>query len=348
MSYVEILHSNGLTVKQWDDRLFSEYLGQVWWRFMYGTSSNAPIQIKDELTKNKGDAITIGLRGRLEGGHVTGQTKAKGNEGSVQFYNQEIRVDNVRDIIKFEDVPLSQRRVNFSLLNQGREALEEEAKLRMEDDVTNALCDTASGRVRGRYLYGSADANWNATHATALTNIDAVNDVLTTSMIDAAKRKALIPRNALARVRPMKVNNGKAYEEWYTLVAHTYPIRDLVTFDAAWKNRELNLTPRGDNSVLYTGSSFKGAWNGTLVYEYERLPLVSSTIQVAHNLLLGAQAAAIVWAQRSKFGEEEEDIGHDVVYELHEIRGIQKLVFNRPTPEDNGVIHLFSAAVADA
>jgi hypothetical protein len=35
------------------------------------------------------------------------------------------------------------------------------------------------------------------------------------------------------------------------------------------------------------------------------------------------------------------------VYEISEIRGISKLVFNRTTPEDNGIIHVFTAAVAD-
>jgi hypothetical protein len=84
-----------------------------------------------------------------------------------------------------------------------------------------------------------------------------------------------------------------------------------------------------------------------MVYENERLPLISSTVQCTENLLLGAQAAAVCWGQRSKFNEEEADFGHDVSYELHEIRGIEKLVFNRSTEEDHGVVHVFSAAVAD-
>jgi hypothetical protein len=166
-------------------------------------------------------------------------------------------------------------------------------------------------------------------------------------MISIAKRKAIIPVNATAKIRPTKVKNGKDYEQWFVLWAHTYSIRDLIEKDASWKNRELNLTPAGTSSVLFSGSAFKGAWDGVLVYENERLPLVSSTVQVSHNLLMGAQAAAVVWGQRTKFNEEEADFGHDVSYELHEIRGIQKLVFSRSTQEDNGVIHLFSSAVSD-
>lgn len=347
MAYTEILTGDGLTVEQWEDSIFKEYIGMLATKKFMGTSVDSIIQVKEELTKKAGDAITVGMRGRVVGGLVEGSAKAIGNEGTLSFYNQRITIDNIRRAVKFEDVPMSQKRTMFNILKEGKNALEEEFAVDFDDDVITALVDTASGRVRGRYLYGAVDSNWNATHATALTNIDNTSDKLTTAMIDVAKRKALIPVNATARIRPTRVVNGKNSEQWYVLWAHTYALRDMVDNDAAWKNRLLNLTPRSGEGVLFSGSAFKGAWNGTLVYENERLPLVSSTIQVVDNLFLGAQAAAVVWGQRSKFNEEESDFGHDVSYELHEIRGMSKLVFSRTTQEDNGVVHVFSAAVAD-
>jgi hypothetical protein len=105
--------------------------------------------------------------------------------------------------------------------------------------------------------------------------------------------------------------------------------------------------------VLYTGASFKGSWNGVLIYEWDRVELVSSTIQCGHGLLMGAQAGAVVWGQTSKFTEDtSQDLGHDYVAELHEIRGIEKIVYGRnsvsgESDEDNGVVHVFAAAVAD-
>ena len=186
------------------------------------------------------------------------------------------------------------------------------------------------------------------THATALQNIDNTADQLTASMISVAKRKALIPVNATAMVRPMRTKMGKSYEEWFCFVGHPLSIRDLTENDAAFRNAQLLLPPGNrQDSVLFQGRSFKGSWNGVLVYEFDRLSLVSSTIQCSHNFLLGAQAAAVVWGQRSKFGEEESDVGHDRTYELHEIRGISKLYFDRGTPEDHGYVHVFAAAVAD-
>ena len=347
MSYIEVLTGNGLTVEQWEDSIYKEYIGMLQCKKFMGTGTDAMIQVKEDLVKKAGDAITIGLRGRVSGGLVTGNSKAIGNEGTMSFFNQRITIDNVRRAVKFEDVPMTQKRVMFNVLTEGKSALEDEFAVDFDNDVINALCDVASGRVQGRYLYGIADSNYNATHSTALTNVDATNDLLSGSMISIAKRKAIIPVNATAKIRPTKVVNGKDYEQWYVLWAQTYSVRDLIEKDAAWKNRELNLTPAGTSSVMFSGSAFKGAWDGVLVYENERLPLISSTVQVSHNLLMGAQAAAVVWGQRTKFNEEEADFGHDVSYELHEIRGIQKLVFDRSTQEDNGVIHLFASAVAD-
>lgn len=348
MSYSEILTTHGLTAEQWDDQLFKEYTGQLWWKNLMGTSTNSVIQVKEELKKGKGDAITIGVRGTLQGGKVTGNSTGIGNEGRVDFFDQRITVDNVRHLVKAEDIPMSEQRVPWDFLQNVREAVEEKAQIDLDEEITTQLSVTSTGRVRGRYLYGAADSNWSAVHATALTAIDNTADQLTTNMLRIAKRKALIPVNADGVImRPMRVKNGKAYEEWFTSVSHGYCIRDLFDSDAAWKNAQLNVPPRSEDSVIFSGSSFKGAYDGVLIYEYNRINLVSSTVQVAHNFLLGAQAAAVVWGQRSKFGEEFSDLSHNVSYEIHEIRGVKKIYFTRTNEMDQGIVHLFAAAVAD-
>ncbi len=355
MAYTEVLTTHDLTAEQWETGIASEYLQQLGFAHIMGESSDMPIQVKMDLQKKAGDAITIGIRSKLKGGHVTGNAKGVGNEGRVDFYGQRITINNDRQVVKVEDVPMSQKRVPWDVLMQVREALVDQSKQQLEDDIMTALTDTSAGRVRGRYLYGVADSNWDPTHTTALTNIDAVNDMLTTNMLDIAKRKALITVNATARIRPMKVQVGQSFQEWFVSYHHPYSLRDLITNDAAWKNAQLNVSPVTSNKdhVLYTGSSFKGSWNGVLIYEWDRTQLVSSTIQCGHGLLMGAQAGAVVWGQTSKFSEDtEQDLGHDYVAELHEIRGIAKIVYNRSsvsgeTNEDNGVVHVFAAAVAD-
>lgn len=349
MAYTEILNSHNLTAEQWDDQLFTEYTGQLWWKRVMGTSTDSVIQVKEDLKKGKGDKITVGIRGQMVGGTVLGNAKGIGNEGSVSFYDFGITIDNIRQVIKVEDIPMSEQRVPWDLLQNVREALEEKARIYVDDKITTQLSSVTNGRVRGRYLYGAVDSNWSATHSTALTGVDNTADQLTTNILRIAKRKANIPVNADGiRVRPMKVMNGKAYEEWFIAVCHPYATRDMFDNDAAWKNAQLNLSPRNtDDSPIFSGSSFKGAYDGILIYEYDRINLVSSTIQVAHNFLLGAQAAVMVWGQRPKFKEEFSDLGHAVSYEIHEISHVDKVYFTRTNSVDHGIVHVFTAAVAD-
>lgn len=354
MAYTEILTGHGLTVEQFENSLAEEYLSQLWFKNLMGPSTDAVIQTKMDLTKQPGDAITVGMRGLMQGGYVSGNSKGVGNEGRVDFYSQRLVIDNVRHVIKAEDVPMAQKRVGWNFLMQVKEALVEKARIRLEEDIITALSSTSSGRVRGRVLYGATDSNWNATHATALQNIDNAADQLTTNMIRIGKRKALIPVNATAKIRPMKVKVGQNFEEWFVFVGHPYSIRDLVDNDAAYRNAQLLLPPNANReSPLFTGSAFRGSYDGCLVYEYDRINLVSSTIQCSSNFLLGAQAAACVWGQMPKYGEEEFDIGHDIVSEIHEIRTVDKLVYDRNSVdaslsnEYNGLVQIFAAAVAD-
>ena len=354
MAYTEILTTYGVTVSQWENRIAAEYIGQLWMKNLMGPTQDSVIQVKQDLAKMPGDAINVGIRSQLKGGYVSGNTFGLGNEGRVEFYNQRIVVDNVRHLVRFDDVSMSQKRVGWDLLNQGREALVEKARIRLDEDIVGSLSGTSTGRVRGRYLYGAVDSNWNATHATALTNIDNTADQLTSNMIRIAKRKALIPVNATARIRPMSVNTGMNFEQWYVAICHPYGVRDLVDNDAAYRNAQLLIPPNGNReSSLFTGNAYRGAYDGVLIYEYDRIQLVSSTIQVAHNLFLGAQAGTVVWGQMPKFNEQEQDLGHTISYETHEIRNTAKLVFGRNaidasiSDEDNGIVHVFSAAVAD-
>lgn len=346
MGYTEILTGHDITAEQFDDICHREFTRQLFMKFLMGSGENAVIQVKEDLVKKPGDAMTVNYKTTQAGGTVRGNAKGVGNEGSTGFYGQRITIDNVRTLHKIWDVPMTQKRTTFNILTEAKDSLTTKHAETLDDDIINVMCSDATGRVRGRYLYGAADSNWNATHATALTAVDNAADQLTGSMLGMAKRKAIIKGTGVTeKIRPMRVTNGQASEQWYIFLGHTYSIRDLVNNDAAFRNAQLLLPPRSNaDNIFFTGSSFKGSWEGVLIYEYEAMPLVASTIQVSHNLLMGAQAGVVCWGQRAKFGEEEEDLGHNLIYELHDIRGQAKMVRNSV---DHGMINVFAAAVAD-
>ena len=78
MAYTEILSTADITAEQWDSGIFSEYLGQMFWKYLMGTSSNAGIQMLENLQKAAGDAINVPLRSNVKGGKVTGNNKEIG------------------------------------------------------------------------------------------------------------------------------------------------------------------------------------------------------------------------------------------------------------------------------
>lgn len=355
MAYTEVLTGHDITAEQFDDMCHEEYISELKLKWLMSSGNDSVLVVKEDLTKKAGDAITINFATAQTGGTVRGNAKGIGNEGSISFYGQRFVIDNTRTLHKVWDVPMTEKRVPFSVLEEARNALNQKHAETFDDDIMVGLTDTSVGRVRGRYLYGAADSNWSATHASGLTNVDNASDKLTGAMIGTAKRKAVINGTGVTeKIRPTKVVNGLKQERWYTLFAHTLCIRDLVNSDAAFRNAQLLLPPgnRGD-SVFFTGSDFKGSWEGVLIYEYDRMPLISSTIQVSHCLLMGAQAGAIVWGQRAKFGEEFEDLKHNVIYEYHDIRNQNTLAAGGYNIKmirnsvDHGLINVFAAAVAD-
>lgn len=349
-SYVEILEEHGITQKQWDLKVYFEYIRATFWHLFVGTGENAVIQLKKQLGSNKGSSLVFELIGELEGGDVEGNTTGVANEGSFQIYTDEITVDNVRTLVRVDDLPMGMKRSGLDLMNLAKGRLTRKAKLKFDTHVTDALTVTSEGRVRDRYQYGEDDNNWNATHATALQAIDNTSDQLTLKSISKVKRKATIPQTAdVPIIMPTMVKgNAKALEEWYMYVGHGLTTRDLKENDATFINRDLNLPPGANkDSVIYSGRHFLGAHDGTLIYTYNEIPLVSSTIVCAHNLFLGAQAAGYAVGQDAKYNQEGIDLDMGIRAHIHEIRAIKKLVFNETNAQDHGVVHHFVAAVAD-
>jgi len=367
MAYTEIVTSGNTAVvseESWNDTCHREYVGALKMKWLVGTNEDAVLYATEDLTKKAGDAITVRYASAQSGGTVRGNSKGAGNEGSMGFYAQRFLVDNIRTLQKIEDVKMTEKRVSFSVKEEMKYALTSKHAETYDDDIVAMLCDTTPGRVRGRYLYGAADSNWNSTHTTALTAVDGTNDMLTGAMIDVAKRKAVIKGTGVSqKVRPTKIENGKNYEEWFMFLGHTFCIRDLVNNDAVFRNNQLLLPPRANSdSIYFTGSHFKGSWNGVLIYEYDRMPLIASTIQVGHCLLLGAKAGVLAWGQRTKFTDDTtpsaaNDYGHDYGAELHDIRNQfstgastsnLKSIYNDGTnSQDYGLVNVFAAAVAD-
>src|SRR5215207_1105328 len=94
----------GLTVEQWDDKFFTEYLTENRFAGEMGTSENSIIQVKENLSKKPGDRINYALVNRLSQDAVTGRATMEGNEEDMAARSYEQAIDKRRNAVRFAEV----------------------------------------------------------------------------------------------------------------------------------------------------------------------------------------------------------------------------------------------------
>jgi hypothetical protein len=84
--------ATGLTVQQWDEQFFAEYFQENVFSDIYGTDEAAVIQVKENLTKKKGDSVTFALLNRLTNAATTGNAVLEGNEEDMISRSHKVTV----------------------------------------------------------------------------------------------------------------------------------------------------------------------------------------------------------------------------------------------------------------
>lgn len=373
-----------LTVQQWDSDFFFEYIrGNRFARYM-GTDENAVIQIRDDLTKKKGDRITLPFVGRADASSAkTGNDVLEGAEQVLDQDGFAIPVDVQRT--GFVSTEWEDQKNAIDLRDAFRMALKGWVLERMRGgtgasskfgiidnmyaffdgfnntssyslyaDTGETAKDAWLVNNADRALFGALISNGSSNdHSTSLANIDNTADKLSAAGVSLAKRLA---KRADHHIRPIRTAED---EEWYVLFAGSFPFRDLKG-DAV-------ITAANREAWVRTGGTARTGGDGTnplfrdsdLVYdgviirevpEIQPLPGVGAgAIQVSGNFLCGAQALGTVWARRTQTRELNDgkgtDYGHRQGVSVSEIRGTRALyAFNQM----HGMLRYYTAAVADA
>lgn len=355
--------ATGLTPQQWDEDFFEEYVDEVDFGDIMGDTPNSIIQVKENLTKKKGDSVTFALLNRLKNAATTGSDVLEGREEDMVSRSHKVTVAKRR-----HGVRVSETDEQFSAIGL-RDAMKPTLKVWAMENTRDTII-AQMGAIDGvlyasattgqrntwqtnntdRILYGAAKANTVAgDHAASLLNVDATNDVLKASSVSLMKRLATL---ASPKVRPVRdPGNRKRY---YVMYVHPYAHRDLrndltATLDDATANNGM------ESSRLFEGGDLY--WDGVIVKELLDMPLYSgvgaSSIDVAPVYLLGAQAIGYAIARRWKTVTKEFDYGDKYGTALDAIDGFAKLRFGTAsdtdtgTTKDNGVVTGFFASVAD-
>lgn len=356
------------------ENLFSPYMS---------SDLNAIIRVRQEL-KQGGEQMNIPLVTKLRGGGV-GSGTLVGNEEAIDNYGMRLWVDWARHAVTTKKS--EQQKDSADIFGEARPLLSDWGKERQRDDLIEALMaapsesapaglgsdagDTVNG-IRyeaataaqlntwnaanfDRVLYGTAVGNYNATHATALANVDTTNDRFDRGIVGLAKRIAM---NANPAIKPYKTKDGY---EWFVAFAGTNSFRDLkADMDTVHQNaapRDMSKNPLyQDGDLVYDGviirqvpeisSYVTNVWTSLLTAG-------NGTTRVEPVFVCGQQAATLGWGQMAKPTFRKEDdygfikgVGTEMCY------GAAKMFKKHPMDGSNlkqwGVVTTFVSAPVDA
>jgi N4-gp56 family major capsid protein len=338
------------TVKQWDADFYREYIRANRFSRYQGTDSNAIIQLKEQLTKKPGDALTISLVAALSGAGVSGNTLLEGSEETLVNYGHQISIAAYRNGIAITE--WEEQKTAMGLRAAARPLLKDWAMELNRSKVIAALSSiipdsgvqepyaTATSTERDefiasnadRVLFGAAKANTKATFALSLAELDSTNDVLKKGTISLAKRMA---KTASPIIRPVRVNDD---EEWYVAFADSLSFRDLK---ADLASTHADAMQRGKSNPLFTDGDL--VYDGVIIREVPEIPALASN--VGQVFLCGAQAVGHVIGKRWASKTEERDYGFVNGVAIEGYFGTEKLVYNGL---QHGVVSIYTYAAADA
>lgn len=351
--------ATGLTVKQWDDKFFTEYMQDNAFSKYMGTDENSIIHVKEDLTKKKGDAIHFALVNKLSNAATTGSNTLQGNEEKLESRSHRLTIEQYRHAVQvpvFED-----KKSAIDLRDAGKVALKDWTMEHTRDKIISALCSingtalaSADETARDawlvdnadRVLFGAAKGN-NASndHSAALALVDNTTDKLTAASLSLMKRIAL---TASPKIRPITVEGGKRL---YVAFAHPLAFRDLKA-DTVITAAQRETVLRMQNIKLFEGGDVE--WDGIIVHEVDDMPIISNgTIDCTPVIMCGAQAVGVGFGKRWQSVEDEFDYGDKQGIATRAWYEVNKLTFGSGAADtddlkQHGVVTGYFAAVADA
>lgn len=356
--------ATGLTPQQWDDKYFREYFGNHPFKSYMGKGSSSIIQVKEDLSKKRGDSLTFALVNRLTNAANDGTSALVGNEEAMDTRSHKLTVGLRRNAVVIRE--LEEQFSSIALRDAARDELMDWSMEQDNDRIIDALY-SINGVAYGsaseankdawlvdnadRVLFGAAKSNNSSNdHSASLANVDNTNDKLTPGALSLMKRMAL---SASPKVKPIRVEGDN--KRFYVVFAHPLCFRDLKENTAIQQaQREVSLTKQ--NNKLFQGGDLY--WDGMIIHEVDDMDTLSGVgatgIDVGGVFLCGAQAIGLGIAKRWKTTEKkEDDYGNEKGIGIRAIDGLDKMTFGTGSADtdnlkDHGVVTGYFAAVADS
>lgn len=346
----------------WINDYLLEYVRTSGFAPYMSSKSNAIFRMRNELQNQGGKTINVPLITRLKGTGVTGSQVLEGNEEDLGNYNAQVSIDWLRNAVV---LPKSTTfMTEMDLASAARDQLVTWSAEKLRDSLIQALGqivvpgatgvydtyvnyglatagqkNTYGVNNRDRVLFGSLESNYSATWATALGNVDATNDRLSTTVLSLAKYMAKLAGNRTfstapgIHIRPYSV--PEYGREYFVLFCHPGAFLALKS-DTAMVNANRDARAR-EGSAMDRNPLFQ---DGDLIYdgvicreipELDQLTISgvgASNIDVAQNFLCGQSAVGIAWGQQpTPRTNLIRDYGFRPGFAIDELRGQNKMSY---------------------
>jgi N4-gp56 family major capsid protein len=354
--------ATGLTPEQWDDKFFKEYLTDNRFANEMGSDEASIIQVKEDLTKKKGDRVNFALVNKLSNDAVLGTATMEGNEEDMASRSFEVAIQKRRNAVRVAEQ--EEQFSAISLRNAARSTLQDWSQKDTEMLIIRALSSINGTRYASadqsardawlvdnadRVLFGKLRSNNSANdHSASIDNLDTTDDLLTPAAVSKMKQIAQTVANPLIRPIRSTASKGRRY---YIMYAHPYAFDDLknnATITQAQREVQLQM----ENERLFEGGDIY--WDGVIIKQIEQTNNDGThewdfgldgagNVRVVGAFLCGAQALGAAYARRWRSKTEEFDYGDKFGVEISALYGIEKMKFGSGLDDtsdlkDHGVV----------
>lgn len=328
MGYTTFATDNALTRKVWQEKLYRDSVKFSYFMKFSGSDSSSLVHVQKALEKAQGDKITFGIRMRLTGAGVTGDTVLEGNEEALTTYDYSLTLEQYRHGVR-DSGRMTRKRSMFSISGESQAAIRDWGQEKIDQLCFDAIGVGSGATADPTKIFYKTSSGVLATSvaATAKSALTTADSKLTPQMISVMKAWAKTGGNrTYVPLRPYRVD-GKDY---YVLLVHPDCMYDLkLNSDFLQAQREAEV--RGGSNPIFSGAT--AIWDGCVIHEHENCAIgtdagAGSNVPWAKCVFMGAQSLVWAWGQQVEIVSETFDYGNSQGFAFGMIAAAGKPKFN--------------------